>query len=330
MPPAAVLGTLLALALPCYALAHPAGQPTLNVRFDNDLLGGLQQDQGYSHGFALQWATGELASPAVSKLNRYLAWLQPQAWESQRLVFSARQMLFTPQDRQAQNVVPGDRPFAGVVLFGAAYAARQHNSLQVTQLSAGLVGPDTKTKQFQHAWHDAFGVERFQGWRHQLRNEPVVQLVHERRVRPWRHNLAGQWHTDVIYHGGASVGNYATYVNSGAEWRLGVRLPDDFGSSALRPAGDNLLAGEAVAQWRAHLFVALDMRWVLRDITLDGNTFQRSHRVAKRAFVADVAYGVAVEKGAWRLAFSRYQRSQEFVGQKERPAYGSLSVARRF
>src|SRR5699024_12273064 len=118
--------------------------------------------------------------------------------------------------------------------------------------------------------------------------------------------------------------------NTGVGWRIGMSLPDDLGSSAWRPAGDNLLSGAVNAAWRAHVFVALDMRWVLRDITLDGNTFQRSHRVEKRAFVADVAYGVAAEKGPWRVELRRGQGSQEFVGQKERPVYGSVSVARRF
>lgn len=316
-------------------VASPNDTPTLQLRLDNDLLGGLEQDQGYSHGVLLQWGSASLPMPCATceptKIDRYLGWLQPEQFDNHRLFFHVRQMLFTPKDRDASELVLDDRPFAGALMLGGSYATRYQQYLRVTELQLGLVGPDTKSKEFQHAWHDSFGVDRFRGWRHQLSNEPVLQFTHEQRLRPWRYSIGGHWRTDAIYHAGLSVGNFATYANMGAEWRIGVRLPDDMGSSALRPVGDNLSSSSATSEaWRGHFFVALDGRWVVRDITLDGNTFQRSHRVDKRSFVADIGYGLAVEKGHWRLAFSRYHRSREFDGQKETPVYGSVSVARRF
>ena len=36
-----------------------------------------------------------------------------------------------------------------------------------------------------------------------------------------------------------SLGNFATYANAGGELRFGLRLPDDFGTAPLRPAGEN-------------------------------------------------------------------------------------------
>ena len=133
-------------------------------------------------------------------------------------------------------------------------------------------------------------------------------------------------------HWGGSVGNFATYANVGGEWRVGYRLPDDLGTASLRPGGENmspLRAGPA-QQWNAHLFVAVDARWVLRDITLDGNTFKNSHSVDKRPVVADVGYGVAVNRGTWRFAFARYFRSREFEGQSDVPVYGTITIGKRF
>lgn len=77
------------------------------------------------------------------------------------------------------------------------------------------------------------------------------------------------------------------------------------------------------------LFLALDARWVLHDITLDGNTFRSSHSVDKRAMVADLGYGIAAYVGDWRVALARYHRTREFRGQKEVPVYGTITLGRR-
>ena len=101
----------------------------------------------------------------------------------------------------------------------------------------------------------------------------------------------------------------------------------------LRPAGENTTPLRAAGRsqgWAGHLFVAADARWVLRDISLDGNTFKSSHHVDKRALVADVGYGLAVTWAEWKFAFARYHRSREFRGQQEVPVYGSFTISRRF
>jgi hypothetical protein len=100
----------------------------------------------------------------------------------------------------------------------------------------------------------------------------------------------------------------------------------------LRPAGENTTAFQTLADgmWRSHLFLSLDARWVMRDITLDGNTFRNSHSVDKRPFVADIGYGIAADRGRWRIAFARYHRTREFAGQRQRPVFGSVTFPRGF
>lgn len=107
-------------------------------------------------------------------------------------------------------------------------------------------------------------------------------------------------------------------------------MPDDFGSSPLRPAGENTAPtrGGRLSGWSGHLFATADARWVLRDITLDGNTFRGSHRVDRRALVGDIGYGVALTRGKWKFALARYHRSREFEGQTQRPVFGSFTISR--
>ncbi|MQU07837.1 lipid A deacylase LpxR family protein, partial [Pseudomonas helleri] len=206
---------------------------------------------------------------------------------------------------------------------------------RTTHLRLGIVGPSARGHEVQDAWHKFIGVDRFNGWDNQLRDEPVVQLVHERMRRyplP-RIQLGRGWEQDLISHGGGALGNLATYANAGAEWRIGWNLPDDFGSTPLRPAGENTAptqTGTHRNAWAGHGFLTFDARLIAHDITLDGNTFRSSHSVDRRVFVADIGYGIAVTRGGWKFAIARYYRTREFNGQRERPVFGSFTVSKAF
>jgi len=120
----------------------------------------------------------------------------------------------------------------------------------------------------------------------------------------------------------------------GVELRIGSTLPNDFGSNPARsgpearPPG-NGWHGEAPAfTW--HGFLALQGRWVLHDITLDGNSFRDGPSVERRPLVGDAAFGLALRAGRWRIAFARTHRTREFDGQRARPISGSVSLARSF
>ena len=94
-------------------------------------------------------------------------------------------------------------------------------------------------------------------------------------------------------------------------------------SGLFRPSLDGRRTG-----WSAHLFLTSDVRWVLRDITLDGNTFRRSHRVDRRPLVGEIGYGIGLTRGRWKFALARYHGAREFEGQKERPVFGSFTISR--
>lgn len=316
------------------------GKGTFNLRIDNDLFGGLGQDEGYSSGFLLSWVSPNLRDyrndpclpQIVRRLNRHLSLLQPDRFDEQNMFIGLGQLMFTPSDRKASGLLADDRPYAGALMLTLGYNARRGDTLQTSQLRFGMIGPAAGAERVQDWWHGIIGAGRFQGWSHQLHNEPVVQLIHERRERVLRDTQLSGWSHDLTVHLGASLGNFATYGNAGAEWRYGLRLPDDFGTAPLRPGGENTSPARATPSdgRSGHFFVALDTRWVLRDITLDGNTFRSSPSVDKRHFVADVGYGIAVYSGRWRFAFARYHRTREFNGQRDRPVYGTVTIGRRF
>jgi lipid A 3-O-deacylase len=334
---------VMAQAAECQAESDIKTRSAITLRVDNDMFGASGQDQGYTNGLQITATSPNLENykndpclPAVAHaINSYLEWLQPAGFEQSNMVFSLGQSLFTPTNRYTRNLIQDDRPYAGVLLASIGYNARTGNYLRSSHLRFGVVGPAAMGFQVQNAWHKLIGIDRFQGWDNQLHNEPVFQLVHERMYRTGQdHDWETRtWGQDTILHWGGAVGNLASHLNVGAEWRFGWRLPDDFGSTPLRPAGENTAPPKsfrAQHEWRGHFFTTFDARVVGNNITLDGNTFKDSHSVKKRRFVADVGYGFVITKGLWKFAIARYHRTREFDTQKDLPVFGSMTVSKQF
>lgn len=317
-------------------------ESTLNVRIDNDLFGGERQDQGYTNGFLVSLVSPNLTSyqddpclpRSLNTINRYLTWIQPEDPEELNMTVGIGQLMYTPTENEPRELIKDDRPYVGALLASIGYHARTGDRLRSTQLRFGVVGPASLGDSVQSEWHRIINIPRFRGWNNQLNNEPVFQLIHEQRYRWPAYNHNTGWGWDAIGHAGGSVGNFATYLNTGFELRFGYKLPDDFGTAPLSPGGENSAPLKTAPGNKktltGHAFVAVDGRWVVRDITLDGNTFSSSHSVKKNPFVADIGYGLAFLYDDWKFAFARYHRTREFRNQQDSPVYGTFTVSKRF
>lgn len=246
------------------------------------------------------------------------------------------QQIYTPEDIDRVDVDPNDRPYAGWLYGGISYHSRTSRRMNTAQLNLGIIGPAALGEEAQDFIHDIRGFQKFNGWDNQLKNEPGFQLMFEHRNRVSAGPITPFLDYDLILHSGASLGNVATYLNVGGEFRFGWNLPQDFGTSALRRGGDNSAPGFGDGRYQrgsrnqnlgVHAFIATDGRWVLHDIFLDGNTFRDSHSISKRSLVGETAFGVAALYHGWKLSYARVHRSREFHGQPEGHAYGSLSLS---
>jgi hypothetical protein len=346
-----VLRAVMAAALAWPALAAWAGPPgcedaptEVALRVDNDFF--AQRDEGYTSGLQLQVATPELPpagdDACLDPLGRWLQarldGLRPGGDGAANLVYGLAQTIYTPRDGKRREPDPDDRPYAGVLTVGAGFNRRDGDALRSNELLLGVVGPASGARGTQSFFHRVFSSQHFRGWSHQLENEPVFMLRHQRAQRQG----AGRWSGlgtplawDAITAWGAALGNLRTAAEVGLELRLGRSLPDDFGSNPARsgpegwppPGGGERGAAPSFA-W--HAFLALEGRWVLHDIALDGNSFRDGPSVDRRPWVGDVALGLALRSGRWRMALARTYRSREFDGQHSPPSFGSLTLARSF
>ena len=264
------------------------------------------------------------------------------------------QDIFTPEYRFTNELIKNDRPYAGWLYMGYGINARVDvpnspvSKLHSVELQIGVVGPAARGKAAQDFIHRIIDAEYFQGWSNQLKNEPAFLYHYEFKYKPRSvfpiTAFGPAWGWSVIHHAGVSLGTVSSYVNGGSAIRFGRNIPDDFGTSPIRPGGNNsaphevplntenkvaTVPGKRLGRsgFSAHLYLSLDARVVANNIFLDGNTFRRSHSVSPKRLVADAAFGAVMIGKCWKLAAGRVVRTKEFHLQPHVQKYGSITVS---
>jgi lipid A 3-O-deacylase len=307
-----------------------------NFYLENDLF--ADTDADYTNGIRYSLAAAQTENVNESKLPECLKWANTtlidlyksiyphqESVETQFIATFAHRM-YTPRDKSPVDIIPDQRPYAGWLYIGMANHIRLGRRLDTLELDLGIIGPAALGREIQDKVHDLRGITKFKGWDNQLENEFGFSIIFERKQKSKNIPLYFDMEADVIGHWGASIGNVATYLNGGIEVRIGWDLPDDFGTSALRPGGDNSVPN-GTSQGSIHFFTSIDARLVARDIFLDGNTFKNSHSLEKKDVVADAAIGVSFDIGRFKVSFARLFRSKEFDLQPNYHSYGSFAVS---
>jgi lipid A 3-O-deacylase len=198
-------------------------------------------------------------------------------------------------------------------------------------LDIGIVGPHSYAQDVQSQVHKWFGDHVPQGWNNQLKDEFTLELTYERKWKLGSSKLGHGFGHDFIPHLGGRFGNVYISANAGAELRFGWNPPGDFGTCPIRPGcesngvtdrGDNRRSSFGI-----HAFLSLDGRAVLRDIFLDGNTWEDSHSVDKNYFVADLGAGLGMTTKWFTMTYATIYRTKEFKTQTSNgQVFGTLLI----
>jgi len=302
---------------------------TVNIYFENDLFTGT--DRNYTNGVKVTLISpdlvnfvesGKLPEWSLEYILRLPFINDPDPALKRKVEFSLGQNMYTPADISRSDLIADDRPYAGWTYLAAAFHTRSREWMDTIELQLGLVGPSSYAEETQKAVHDLRDLQQPNGWEHQLKNEPGLAVIYERKWQLDPFFSRGTFAIDAITHLGCALGNVATYANTGFETRLGWNLPDDFGVSLIRPAGNTGFS--ARQQPGGYLFAAVNGRAVLQDIFLDGNTFAHSHSVDKKPLVADLAGGAALYLKQFKLTWTQVLRTKVFDGQPDNHSFGSL------
>lgn len=322
------------------------GPQTLTALFENDLFG--DTDQQYTNGFKLNWMSPNLKAlgdapgvpgwllQAVRGLNAFEHAVLGDSERAFNLGFTVGQLIFTPGNTQAVQVVNNDRPYAGWLFGGLTLVSKTDWVADTLDMQVGMIGPASLAEDAQRLVHQLRGFDVPRGWQNQLSNEPAFLLYYERKWRLVNGGPVSQVGYDLIAHAGLAAGTVMDYGAGGAELRLGWNLPRDFGTSLIRPGGDanapSTVSGAAGRGrgFGVYGFAALGGRLVARNIFLDGNTFESSHRVDKKIAVGDLIMGASVIYDEVKLSYAQVFRGREFNGQRRGHNFGSLSLSISF
>jgi lipid A 3-O-deacylase len=303
------------------ALTEAKRQWAASLRWENDTFGNT--DKFYTDGISLG-----VMHTGPSWMDPFANWLP---WgEGRRTVgYEATQAMFTPSDKDRNPPDPNDRPYAGILSFGLTLHVEKENSYHGLKFVTGLVGPASQAKETQDFVHDVIGNGKSQGWDYQLHNEPIFNFAYEYRHRFQLVGERERWSAEALPLGGGWLGNMLIQGQAGGLLRAGYHMPDDFGPTLVRDMGhmppprrDPLSQS---SDWGFSVYGGAFGTLVLRDITLDGNTFQDSPSVDKKYFVPVAAVGMSLGNRRFQASFSYVFWGKEFEGQDQNTKFGSIS-----
>ena len=306
----------------------------LTLILENDNYVPPRQDRHYTNGMALSYGFPKGRQP---EWLRWLGRLAPLDAGAARREYDVAvgQNLYTPEAFTRSAPVPDDRPFAGWLYGEVSTTAHAPGTEERLALSLGVVGPAALGETTQKLLHDLTGDAKPRGWRNQLNDEPALLL---RWRRSWFTPLAnhGALESDLVSRVGLSVGNVVTEAGAGALLRLGSALFERDVPQRLPPGLSGLSARFDSRAKRIDwsVFAGAQARAVLRNLFLDGNTFEESLSVDREVFVLDGSAGLALVFGQLSrpamLSFTFVWRGKEFDGQREVDKFGSAQISVQF
>lgn len=313
---------------------------TLQIFFENDLFG--DTDKYYTNAVQATWLSGDLKQ--YKDDVRLPEWTLPiiraiPLSETKNSIHNVGilfgQHIYTPADIQDYDLIENDRPYAGYLYAGLALHSKTDTILDTMEITIGIVGPEAFAEFSQNTVHELRNIATAKGWDNQLSNEPALQLSWQRKWRLYRHQIHNAIDNDLIGHAGLTLGTVRAAVNTGLEFRLGYRIPKDFGSDVIRTgAGVSTPAlkasGDGKKPFGMHLFAGAQIEGVARDIFLDGNTFESSPSVDKEKKVATLSGGLALNFSRYKVTYRHIYRTRQFTHQKQDHIIGSLTLTVSF
>ena len=327
--------------LPQAAQGMENNHGTVSLYWENDAL--AKTDSNYTNGVKLTWVSpwfswrpddpGRAAAAHwYESLAATLPFVYAPGFHS-ALFIAAGHNIYTPDDLHRETLIVDDRPYAGYAYLGIGFLKKGARTMDTLEVDVGLVGRHSYAQDLQEEVHKRVGNDEPRGWANQLSDEPTLEIIYERKWKVLKTETGRQWGFDLIPHVGGRVGNVYIYANAGAEFRFGWNRPNDYGTCPIRPGCETSRLPDdeglsASGEFGVFFFLAADGRAILRDIFLDGNTFQDSHSVDRKPFVADLSAGLGFALYDWKVTYAAVYRTKQFDSQpRGEEIFGSLLIS---
>lgn len=283
--------------------------------YDNDFFAKAKTDYYYTQGYSF-----EVGSP-VFRYNPLSKMLLRFKGSTPTYGLAFEHFGFTPTSIRSNEILVGDRPFAGVILLKsfAISVDTAHRQRLSSVLSTGMIGPAAFAGQMQAYIHRRTGNIDPQGWQFQIHNDVAInyELHHERQLLEVPHLLS--LHSDARLR----LGTLSDKVQAGFTLTLGKF--DSPLTSSTKSANRN---------FQFYLYSQSLGSAVGYDATLQGGLFNRNSPYTLKGselnrFIFQNNYGIVLH--FWKI-YAEYYRtylSREFKSGREH-SWGGVKLGVAF
>lgn len=321
------------LLLQSFSLYVVASDTWVTLTWENDFI--AHEDSGYTNGMGISWGYGPFGTLENGPLPNWLetaVQVFPDVNAVQRtheMSYRIVQTMYTPEDIQVVELIEDDRPYVGMLLWHANLHSYDEAVSDRYWLTLGMIGPVSGAEQVQKTIHQLIGKKRPNGWRNQLKNEPVFDLSAERLWRLHSHNITESVEYDLVGISAGDLGTLKSEIGAGIGFRVGRALTRSFMAALVIPGRNiNPLAANLKNEW--HLFANLYSRYVFNDIIFDGNTFRESHSVTLTHEQLLYAVGASYHARLWGIVVSVQDGTRFFEERVENAFFATLSYTYRW
>ena len=295
----------------------------VSVVWQNDIFAG-SDGGGYTNGVFISLydlSTEGNTTYGAPFLAKALGWMLNK---ESGLRFSEQvlgQVMVTPLDISRSVPDPNDAPYAGLLFYRASDTVVKDHFADMVSTTIGLVGPDSGAERAQKWVHEVTGSENPQGWRYQLRNEPVFALS---RTGIWRHDL---WHwADAVVIGKGQLGNLESALTFGAVIRIGRGLSESYATTALSYGRIN---SPVAVNHGWNVYLGANANYVANYIFVDGNSYRASQSSDLKHHQYNTMSGFSYSWTNVSLTFSYSSGTPIDKKESARHSFGALSLAWR-
>ena len=278
--------------------AIPNDKGYFRFHYDNDFFAKAKTDYYYTQGYSF-----EVGSPVFRK-NPLSNILLRFKGSDPTYGLAFEHFGFTPTSIRSNEILVGDRPFAGAILLKsfATSIDKVHKQRLSSVLSTGMIGPAAFAGRMQATIHRWSGDVDPQGWQYQIRNDVALnyELTHERQILEVPHIVSA--HTNAQLR----LGTLSDKLQAGFTLTLG-RFDSPLTSSIQR-AGRN---------FQLYLYSQSLGSVVGYDATLQGGLFNRNSPYTLppselNRFTFQNNYGIVVSFWEIYAEYYRTYLSREF------------------
>ncbi|MDG5492418.1 lipid A deacylase LpxR family protein [Psychroserpens sp. SPM9] len=262
--------------------------------YDNDYF--AASDENYTQGYNLEFVSPFFKGNPINSLL-----IKPEDFDL-KYALAIEHIGFTPDDYELPDIQFGDRPFAAAIMLKNSVVGKSTvKKLRLhTSLSLGLIGPGAFGEEMQVGIHKATGNKTPRGWRHQIKNDVVVNynLGIEKQLINFNSLLSIQVQSNV------SIGTLFTHISAGTNVVFGI-FNNPFSSE------------EKTKTFQIYTYAQPVFTVVGYDATLQGGLFHTDspYTISSEAierFTFQFNYGLVIQTRTLYFEYTRSSITKEF------------------